>query len=225
MNLYNATIRPGKVLEVLENGDIKATAPGLFSYMDSTDKLPPIKAWFIGSNCNNYSKPMPQDEVWIMNFTDNPRQLYWFRKDRIENNENIPIGEENVEVVCNRNVCGEWCSIYFSDGSGWIIGKGDSTINISPSGDITLTNGMPKRCIDINPGNISIGSKGESAHPAAYGDKVEDLLMSLCVLLNDVGMKAMTNPYTMAIGTDLLAKLPKITSKIPSISSQNVTID
>jgi hypothetical protein len=84
---------------------------------------------------------------------------------------------------------------------------------------------MPNRCIEINNKNISIGSKGKSSHPAAYGDETESVLMSLCVLLNGIGMKAMANPYTAAIGTELFSKMPSIINKIPDISSQHVTID
>ena len=89
MKLLKGTIRPGQVLEVFENGDIKASAPGLFSFSDDPAKMPPIMAWQIGSNCNSFSKPLVNDDVWIMNFEDNPRQLYWFRKDKITNNFNI----------------------------------------------------------------------------------------------------------------------------------------
>lgn len=225
MKLNKATIRPGIVLEVLENGCIKASAPGLFSFVDDPNNLPPIMPWFIGNTSNAFSKPLQYDEVWIMNFSDNPRQLYWFRKDRIENGENIPMNEENVEVLCNREVGGDWATIYFSDGSGWVIAKGESFIKIRPNGSIVFNADSPNRCIDINGKNISIGSEGESAHPAAYGDEIENVLMSLCNLLNGVATKAMANPYTVAIGTELFAKLPKIVKQIPNISSQHVTID
>ena len=40
--------------------------------------------WFIGNNSNTFSKLKQYDDVWIMNFSDNPRQLYWFRKDNVE---------------------------------------------------------------------------------------------------------------------------------------------
>lgn len=225
MKLNKGTIRPGTVLEVLENGMIKAIAPGLFAYTDDTSKMPPIMPWFIGNNANAFSQPKQYDDVWIMNFSDNPRQLYWFRKDNICENKNIPMLEENVEVLCNREVGGEWCTIYFSDGSGWVIGKGESIIKIRPDGSILLTNNMPNRCIDINGKNISIGSEGESSHYAAYGDSVEDVIRSLCTLLNEIGLAALSNPHTAMIGTKLFAKLPSIISKIPNISSQHVTID
>ena len=226
MKLSRATIRPGIVLEVLNDGIIKATAPGLFSVVEDPVKLPPIMPWFIGHNCNAFSKPNQYDEVWILNFADNPRQLYWFRKDNIaNNNERIPMSEENVEVLCNKEAGGEWATIYFSDGSGWVIGKGESIIQIREDGTIQLNTDMPNRCIDINNENISIGSVGTSAHPAAFGDEVASVLNSICVLLNGVALKAMTNPYTMAIGAELIAKLPPIVNKIPNVVSNNVTLD
>ena len=225
MKLNKGTLRPGTVVEVLDNGVIKAAAPGLFAYTDDTSKMPPIMPWFIGSNTNAFSQPKQYDDVWIMNFSDNPRQLYWFKKDIVADNENIPMGEENVEVLCNREVGGEWCTIYFSDGSGWVIAKGKSVIRIRPDGTIMLSMNQPDRCIDINGKGISIGKEGESTHQACFGDVAEDILFALCSLLNSVAIKAMASPYTAAIGTEILSKLPGITNKIPDISSQNVTIE
>ena len=54
---------------------------------------------------------------------------------------------------------------------------------------------------------------------------VSEVLNSICILLNSVGMKAMANPYTMAIGTELMMKLPAIINSIPNVSSPHVTID
>lgn len=228
MELHKATIRPGTVREILENGEIKASAPGLFSFTDDPAKMPPIMPCPFTYNSNKFSKLKLYDEVWIMNFTDNPRQLYWFRKDKVQMNENLLDtinNEANVEILCNRDVAGEWCTIYFSDGSGWVIGKGDSIINIRPDGSIVLNTSMQNRCIDINANNISIGSEGESAHPAAYGDEVESALRAICSLLSQIGMSAIANPYTMPIGTTIMSGISGITSKLNAISSPNVTID
>lgn len=225
MKLDKGTIRPGVVLEILEDGKIKASAPGLFCSNDDPALLPPIHPWFIGNVSNAFSKLKQYDDVWIMNFSDNPQQLYWFRKDNIKDNTNIPMGEENVEILCNREIGGNWATIYFSDGSGWIIGNGDSIIQIRPDGTIVLDTGIPHRCIDINGESISIGSKGTSAHPAAYGDAVTDIFNSILAALTSAAIKAMANPYTIAIGTDLMTKIPKITSNLSKISSSNVTID
>lgn len=225
MQLSKATIRPGNVVEILENGMIKAVAPGLFAYTDEPEKLPPIMPWMIGSNSNSFSQLKQYDDIWIMNFSDNPRQLYWFRKDNVSDNTNIPIGEEDVEVLCNREVGGEWCTIYFSNGNGWVIGKGESTINIKADGTICLNTSLPNRCIDINNNNISIGSAGSSEHPVAFGDETEDVIMEICKLLNSVATTALANPYTAAIGSTLMSSVPGIISKIPNISSRHVTVD
>lgn len=228
MELHKAIIRPGTVREVLENGEIKASAPGLFSFTDDPAKMPPIMPCPFIYNSNGFSKLKLYDEVWIMNFTDNPRQLYWFRKDKIQMNENlldIINNEANVEILCNRDVAGDWCSIYFSDGSGWVISKDDSIINIRPDGSIMLNTGTANRCIDINASNISIGSEGESAHPAAYGDKTENAIRSICALLGQVATSAIANPYTIPIGTTLMTGLTGVIKNISEISSPHVTID
>jgi hypothetical protein len=225
MKLSKGTIRPGMVLEVFDNGEIKATAPGLFTFVEETEKLPPILPWQIGSNCNSFSKPKKGDEVWIMNFSDNPRQLYWFRKDNAFNCDNIDFTEKNVEILCNRNIQGEWATIYLSDGSGWIISKGDTVMQIRQDGSIQLNTGFAHRVIDISPKGISLGSEGKSAHPAAYGDVVVDAITALTALLKQIQMVAMPNPYTAAIATVIQTSLPSVESKISKIISPHVSLD
>ena len=225
MKLHKGTIRPGNVLQVLENGIIKASAPGLFSFGEDPEKLPPIMPWFIGSNSNCYSQPKEFDDVWIMNFSDNPQQLYWFRKDKISDNENLPMGEENIEILCNREVAGDWCSLYFSDGSGWIISKGESMIQIRPDGSININPGFKNRMIDISAQSISLGSPGKSAHQAAYGDVLIDVFLALISVLKQVQIAALPNPMTAAIGTVLASSLPILESKLPDIMSPHVSLD
>jgi hypothetical protein len=223
MKLLKGTIRPGQVLEVLNNGEIKASAPGLFNFIDDITKLPPIMPWQLGSNCNSFSQPKKYDEVWIMNFEDNPRQLYWFRKDRVCNNTNIPMSEENIEILCNREVAGEWATIYFSDGSGWIIGNGDSIIQIRPDGSILLDTSLPNRAIDICSTGVCLGSSDDTKlHPVAYGDKTQDALSAIIAAIKIIQQTAMVNPYTMPIGTALAAIVPTLPGKITPISSSDV---
>lgn len=225
MRLSEGTIRPGTVIEVLENGCIKASAPGLFNFADDPNLMPPIMPWFIGGISNIYSQPKPYDDVWIMNFDDNPRQLYWFRKDKLADNTNLPIAEENIEILCNRDVAGEWCTIYFSDGSGWIISKGESIIQIRPDGSIQLNTGMDKRCIDITPAGISLGSEGKSSHPAAYGDVAAELFNGFLALLKQIQMAAQPNPYTAPIAGVIAANMENLQSKIPNLVSSHVTLE
>lgn len=224
MKLINATIRPGKVLEVLDNkGTIKASAPGLFTSQDK-DKLPPIMHAPWGSHPNSFTTPDKGKEVWIMNFSDNKRQLYWFRKDPFdENNLDTNIqGEKNVEVLCNRKSGLGWATIYFSDNSGWIIKNDDSKIQINADGEICLSMSDAHRTIDINSNGISIGSKGSSAHPATYADKLEDILSTINQQFALIKQAANTNPYTTAIGSVIDTSW---SNKIPDIESIHVTID
>ena len=225
MKLYNGTIRPGVVKEILPNGCIKATAPGLFNSVDDTNFLPPIMPWQIGSNANSYSQPEKQSEVWIMNFDDNPMQLYWFRKDDITECDNLDLTEINVEVLCNKDLNGEWATIYLSDGSGWVISKGESVMQIRADGSITLTNGLPQRTIDINVGGISLGKAGSSSHQAAYGDVIIDIFLSLLSLLKQVQMAAMANPHTMQLASPIAALLPNIEKMVPALMSDTVSLE
>ena len=103
MKLMAGTLRPGTVLKVEEGGVIKASAPGLFSAEDDVELLPPIYPSFIG-NSNQYSQPEEYDEVWILQFSDNPLELHWIKKDAQDvNNEELGLGEEtDVEILCDR---------------------------------------------------------------------------------------------------------------------------
>lgn len=228
MILSNGIIRPGVIREVLTNGHIKVSSPGLFSITDDLELLPTIMPWFIGSNSNTFSQPIVGEEVWILNFSDNPLQLFWFKKEytgeKWENIENID-SAQNVEIICNRDATNGWATIYFSDGTGWVIGNGNAKIELLSDGSIKMGIGKSNRCVHINNNNISIGSENSSAHPAAYGDKVEDVFNALCNLLNGVATKALANPYTAAIGSEIVSKISKITNKISDISSEHITID
>ena len=225
MKLLKGTIRPGIVNTVFDNGNIKAAAPGLFSSADDPSKLPPIMPWQIGSSSNSYTKPKEGDHVWIMNFSDNPLQLYWFRKDRPCDCENIDFTETNVEVLCNKDINGEWATIYLSDGSGWVISKGESIMQIRADGTILLNTGMNNRVIDINEQGISLGSEGKSSHPAAYGDVIVDIFNNLITLLKQIQFVTAPNPYTLTISSTISSLLPMIESKISQIVSSNVTLD
>ena len=225
MKLSSATIRPGKVLEVLDNkGTIKASAPGLFTSQDK-DKLPPIMHAPWGAHPNSFTTPDEGKEVWIINFTDNKRQLYWFRKDPFDKNNsdnNNVQDEQNVEILWSRKSGMGWATIYFSDDSGWIIRNDDSKIQINPDGEICLSLPEAHRTIDINSDGISIGSKGSSAHPATYADKLEDILSTINQQFALIKQAATTNPYTAAIGSVIDTSW---SNKIPDIESIHVTID
>lgn len=223
MKLANGVLRPGVVMEILEGGMIKAIAPGLFNAEDPIENLPPIRPFF-SNQCNSFTKPTQYDEVWILNFSDNPLQLYWFRKDNYKENDKELMGEENVEILCNRETGLGWATIYFSDGSGWVIRKDGSQIQIRENGSILLKTDTPHRVIDINPSSISIGDEGKSEHSAAYGDKTQKALEEILALLQALAVKASISPYTIALSTAIFAKLPGIQQAVSKVSSPHVTI-
>ena len=225
MKLMNCILRPGEVLEVLENGQIKASIPGLFSEEDK-DNLPPIYPFF-GLHSNSYSQPKIGENVWILNNLENKPQLHWFRKDDYKNDDKHLITEENVEVLCNREYGGGagWATIYFSDGSGWVISEGDSKIQIRPNGSIILDSGFPKGVIDINSSGISLGAPGLSRHPAAYGDVITSLFRSISATLMAIQDAASKNYITSPISIAVSAHINDINSLIPEINSPNVTLE
>jgi hypothetical protein len=225
MKLSKAILRPGTILSVLENGQITASAPGLFSSEDA-DLLPPIMPWWelCGTHTNVYSEPVEGDEVWVLNVTDNPLQLYWFRKDdSLEHNQSL-IQEGNCEILCNRESGLGYATIYFSDGSGWVIRNDESKLQIYPDGHIEMGMNWPHRTIKIDPDAIHVGS-GEKEHPACFGDITSDIFTELYGMLTTAAEAAKTTPYTMAIGSIFETTAEKIKSMIPEIISTHVKID
>lgn len=227
MKLLDGILRPGVVLEVLGNGKIKATAPGLFTFEDKDNNPPIMPFWeLIGGPCNSFSTPSIGDEVWILNVVNNPLQLYWFRKDQhIDNNKEIfeETGTSNVEILCNRESGMGYASIYFSDGTGWVIKNDDSRFQIFPDGHIEFGMNWPHRTININTDAIHLGS-GDDEHPACYGDETANILLKICGMLRALQIAAQSTPYTMSL-VPVLSMVESIQNDIPKIKSSHVKID
>lgn len=223
MRLLNGILRPGKVSAVLDNGKIKATVPGLFSNTD-TDKQPPIYPFCMGAS-NTFSSVKIGEEVWVLNFTDNPLQLYWFRKDySCDYNKDIIKGA-NVEVLCNRETAMGTATIYFSDGSGWVVKHGESQMHINKDGDIILDHlGSPHRSVMINDEGIFLGGGSES-HPAVYGDNLINILDTIANTLKQIRVAASTSPYTVSISSAINSVPETLDSEIEKITSPHVMID
>lgn len=169
MKLMNGTLRPGRITEVLENGNVRVDAPGLFSREDGS-ATPPIMPFF-GWHANTYTEPKVNQEIWVMNFSDNPLQLFWFRKDsdRLKHNIDLEQGT-NVEILCNRETPGGYASIYFSDGTGWVISAGDNSITITPDGDMTFKADVINFDCDI----LNLGDPS-NVQSVATADDIEDV--------------------------------------------------
>lgn len=215
-------MRPGRVIEVLGSGNVKVAAPGLFAEEDK-ENLPTVMPFF-GLHANSYSEPKVEDEVWVLNVDDNPLQLFWFRKDdRTEHNEELE-GEENVEIICNREAGTGYATIYFSNGTGWMFRNGKSFINIE-SDKITLDPGMANRIIQLSSDSISLGSPGKSEHPAGYGDEIRRSLEIIRGALAGIRDAAMMNAYTLKIADALKTVPDQLQDQISKTVSPNVTLD
>jgi hypothetical protein len=116
-----------------------------------------------------------------------------------------------------------WATLYFSDGSGWVLRNDDSKLQIFPDGHIEMGMNWPNRTINIDSKAIHIGNS-EKEHPAAYGDEVADILTDLCGILEMAGMLAKINPYTSHLST-AFNKASSVKDKISSVMSTHVKID
>jgi hypothetical protein len=170
--------------------------------------------------------PRVNDEVWILNMSDNPLQLYWFRKDdHVTNNSNIFAegGSENVEIICNRETGMSWATLYFSDGSGWVLRNDDSKLQIFPDGHIELGTDWPHRTINIDSNAIHLGGSDDE-HPAVYGDELSDILIEMCGVLESLSVYASNSPYTSHLCA-ALTDVKKIKDDISGIISSHVKLD
>jgi hypothetical protein len=232
MKLIHATIRPGKVLEIVEDGAgaIKVAAPGLFTDADGTEVLPPVYPWPFGHHANAYSCPKVEDEVWVISFTDNPLQLHWVRKDDFpENLKDLPLTDEaqNLEVVVNREFeDSKWAILYFSNDDGWMMRKGeDGLINIRQDGSILLKTNFDKRIIDICEDSIALGTEGKAEDNAMLYSKWKEWADELLNQFKTTLMNAASaNPYTANLAPAFQAVAVTLQPKIDPIKSDHVTI-
>lgn len=223
MNLMHGTIRPGTILSVFENGNVVASSPGLFSSQDQAN-LPPIMPWWqlCGIHSNGFSQPKVGDEIWILHCKDNPRQMFWFRKDDKDKANAEIIKEGNVEVLCNREAGLGYATIYFSDGSGWVIRNDESRLQIFPDGHIELGMKAPHRTIRIDNDAICLG---DGEYSAVYGEELVDILSKFCGMLQAVASAAKTNPYTISMGNIMTPQLKELEGMIPGILSTHIKLD
>ena len=218
MKLANCELRPAQIIQVLENGSVKVDAKGLFSPQDSGD-LPVIQPFFMGGNSSSYSSPELYEWVWVLNNTENPQQLYWFKKFEFPEVNSAYSDDVDVEVICNKEVGDGNVSLAYSGNGGWNIKTPYSNIQISQEGHINLNSGSFN--VNINDSGIQLGG---NEHQAAYGDKVMEALSQIKCGLDAIKKAAMLNQYTLMISNainDLPERLDKI---IPEVMSDSVSL-
>ena len=236
MEFAEGRMRPGVVRKVEDGGIIKASVPGLFSVEDPPEKLPPIRMFPCGA-ANSITQVKELDEVWVLNFEDNPAELYWIRKDDQEDaennrkalddtdNEKIKPGK-SAEVIFNKNDGGSQTALYASQESGTVLKKDDAYVQFDADGNINMGIGYPARDIKISKECIEIGA-GSSAgkpQPTVLGNNLEKVLNDVVEALATIQGAAKKNPYTMQIALCLEPCILKLQNETNSILSSNVKI-
>jgi hypothetical protein len=227
MVLSQGHIRPGRVLQVVDNqGVIKASCCGLFSDVDEPDKLPPVYQFSFGG-ANNFYMPHEDEEIWLLFFDDNPLELFYIRKENVNENLNklLKTKHEECEVLMSKELSTGFVQFYFTDGEGWILRNFDSVIQIRADGSILLDTGSAHRKIDINDNSISLGSIGNSAHTAAYGDEVVAAFNKVIFIFNAMVAACSFSSELTMLKIFIEKTIPDLKEQIEKIESQHVTLD
>lgn len=214
-------LRPGRVIANLENGQIKADVPGLFSQED-IDSLPPIYPWTFHAGCNSFSSVLVGDEVWVMREEENPRSLHWLRKDDISKEcGHLINANEDLDIICSRDAGTGRAILAYSESTGWMISLGDAQINISPELVVSLTNGGTE--LSLDGGQIFLGPN--KSHTGCYGDVAAQAMDTLSNCIKDIMNAASKNVYTMPISTVLPPYVQQFKDYGNKISSDVVKLD
>jgi hypothetical protein len=230
MKLRNAEIRPGFVLQVVDDyGTIKASVVGLFSDEADPDTLPPVYP-FMSLSRGTFSHPKENDPIWVLFTLDNPQELVYVRQANLPDqlSDTLDKSYEDVEVLMRTDSGTGYSQVLFDTEEGLIVQNDDSSIIINKDGDITISKNGSHRTIEINSDGISIGSPGKSAEPALLGDKTEDALNKLWKCINTGVMSLQSScPYAAPAMAQVQAQnvLPAAKSAIMKIKSDNVTLD
>lgn len=224
MRLDLCEIRPGKVLQVIDNyGHIKASCTGIFSEQDDPDLLPPMSQFFKISS-TQYSQPHIGDDIYVFIFSDNPQLfLYVFRGDVAMNNGSELDNEyDDAEILMKRHTDAGDVRVGYDSDNGYDISVNESNMNIGNDSNIHL-NHKDGNSISITDNGISLGKDGGSSYSAVCGEELVKVLKDIKSLLNTIKTSAAGNPQTAHISTAMTSQLATL-SNFDKILSKIVTL-
>lgn len=226
MRLACGEIRPGKVLEVLdEYGTIKGSCLGIFSDEDDPNLLPPIQQWPTTS-CTSFNQPKVNDPIWVLSFSDNPQELFYTFQADIHNSSSHILGSKpkDAQILASRDSDLGKAQLYYTSDDGWKMMKDDSRIQIDKDNDIEISkDDLEERSIKVDDDGVFLGDKGKS-QPAVLGEDLQDCLTSIYNALQALSESLKGNPYTSPAAPALDSKLPSIYNKINKILSKTVNV-
>lgn len=229
MRLQNAEIRPGFVIQVVDNyGTVKASVSGVFSENADPETLPPIYP-FMSLSRGTFSHPKVNDPIWVLINAGNPQELLYVRQANLPDqlSDTLDKSHDDVEVLMRTESGTGYAQLLFDTGDGLVMQNDDSYIEIKNDGDITISKNGQSRTIEINSDGISIGSSGKSSEPAVLGDKTEDALNKIWNCINMLVTGLSSDPYASVATNSINASgvLDSAKSAIAKIKSKNVTLD
>lgn len=228
MKLIAGEIRPGVVVEVCDNvGTIRAAVPGYFSFEDDPSLLPPIFP-FLKMSPTQFAKPAVGDNVWVLTFSDNPQELFYFFQGDVRNTamDVLEGDHQDVEILLKHKSGTSWAQLFFSDGTGWILQNDGSRIEISPSGTINIVASGDHAAISVGSHGVALGVENSRAtEPAVLGNQLMKCLKGLADGLQEVAKAANANPYTIGLAPPLFSAFGKFESAIGDICSDYVTLE
>lgn len=226
MRLDCGEIRPGKVLEVLdEYGTIKGSCLGVFSEEDDPALLPPIQQWPTQSG-TCFNQPKVDDPIWVLFFTDNPQELFYFFQANTRNGSNhiLENKPKDAQILASRDSDLGKAQLYYTTDDGWNMTKDETKMQIDKDNNIELAkNDIDSRSVKIDDDGVFLGSKDDS-QPAVLGDNLKDCLTSIYNAFQALSTGLKSNPYTAPAAPQIDAKLPEIYNKINKILSKSVNV-
>jgi len=226
MRLINGEIRPGVVLEVLdEYGTIKGSCLGVFSDEDDPNLLPPIHQWPSASG-TCFNQPKVNDPIWVLFFNDNPQELFYFFQADIKNHSSHILGKKpkDAQILASRDSEMGKAQLYYSSDDGWKLSKDDTRFQIDKDNNITMQKeDLEERKIAIDEDGVFIGEK-ENSQPAVLGNELQDCLNKIYNALQSLQMDLAGNPYTSPAAVGLGEKLPAIYNQMNKVLSKTVSL-
>lgn len=215
MELRNASLRPGKIREVLDQyGNVKCSVVGVFRDDEDLEKLPPVSpSPFMRTSSNNFVQPKVGDDVWVMLFRDNPQLLFYqFQGDaRLSNGVDLDERYQDVEVFSKH---GDDRVFMYDDEDGWTLRNDDAFINLN--NEVNISNG--KHGVTITNNGVRLVGGAED-QPMVLGNDLKECLQELCKVLSDTATALMTT--SQAGGAKLTAGLLGVQAKLQKILSKN----
>lgn len=226
MKLINGEIRPGYVLEVLdEYGTIKGSCLGVFSDEEDPELLPPIQQWPTQSG-TCFNQPKVNDPIWVLFFTDNPQELFYFPQANIHNASSHILSKKpkDAQILASRDSDIGKAQLYYTTDDGWLMNKDETRVQIDKDNNIELAkDDLEERSIKIDDDGVFLGDK-DNSQPAVLGDDLQDCLTSIYNTLQALSESLKSSPYTEPAAASLDAKLPTVYNKINKILSKTVNV-